>query len=158
MTTPAYFELIQQALREPIVGDDVDGVLESLGSGAYTNDLPEDEGSREAVLDCLQALAEIDADDAAPPWNQGGTLGEAGRHLEAAAAFRRAATVFEVEVVGLDELTDEERNWAESSLYHAAKHYVEGRRPLSAAILATRLTDEELRAEVVELVQAKVPA
>jgi tetratricopeptide (TPR) repeat protein len=153
-STEAYRDLVERALKEPIEGEDVDAVLESLGSGAYTNDLPDDDDSREAVLDCLHALAEIEPDDAAPSWNLGGTLEAAGRHLEAAAAYRRAATVFEVEVVGLDELPDDDRLFAESSLYHAAKQYAAARRPLCAAILATRLTDAEQRAEVVGLVAA----
>lgn len=155
-STEAYRDLVERALREPIDGDDVDAVFESLGSGRYANDLPEGEAGRDAALDCLQALAELEDDDAAHPWNQAGTLSEAGRHLEAAAAYRRAASLFEVEYVGLDELSDDDRDWAESSLYHAAKQYASGGRPLSAAVLAARLKDAELRAEVVELVEGLV--
>lgn len=108
-----------------------------------------------AVLDSLDALIIDSPSDAAYPWMRAGILSAVGRHLEAAKDFLIAAQRFVEESREPNPQTGDEADWAQAALLRAGQSFVLGGEPLAAAVLLTRLTDDD-RAKLVELLTARL--
>jgi hypothetical protein len=107
------------------------------------NDVDSDDERVKILLDSLQALAISDATDPAPLWSRGVILSSIGRHLEAASDFIAAAHRFAERAGTSQAVTDDEDDWSESALAHAARNLVLAGHFLSAARLLERLAPED---------------
>jgi hypothetical protein len=113
-------------------------------------------GSTEALprlVDVSKALAVIETDDPAHPWNLGAVLFRGGRYLDAANEYLVAADRFRQQVEDGGGSTGDEDDWSQSCLYHAARSFLRGGMPLSAAAVSTRLRGDE-RTEVLRELRA----
>lgn len=113
-----------------------------------------DDPRLQLLFDALAALAVLEPDDAAYPWERGGLLSVFGRHLEAADDYLLAARLFERDAATGTGTTGDEGDWAKSALFHAAKNLALGGHPTAAAALLPQLSADD-RAEVEPLVGAK---
>jgi hypothetical protein len=93
----------------------------------------------------------LEPDDPAYPWRAGIILERVSRHHEAALHFLDAARLFLAAQTSEMALTGDEEDWAETSLYHAARNFALAGSRLAAGLLARRLGDTA-RAEVLALV------
>jgi hypothetical protein len=144
MTAQAdYRRLIQKVLESGGVSfTEVDQTMLMLGGGSTAATFPTDASDALAVLDCYQTVRELEPDDGAHPWNQAGRLKELEQHTEAAALYLRAAELFATDArEGTGDLGDE-ADWAEAALWHAVTALLASRRPLTAAVVSRRITDE----------------
>jgi hypothetical protein len=156
---PDHHALVERVLEgeKPTI-DDVDDVILARGSGIGGAPMPSDEAQLEIVLDCFQAIIELEPDEPSHPWNHGAKLKEAERHVEAAALYLRAAELFSIEArTGTGDLGDE-ADWAQAALWHAVNSLLASRRPLTAALVASRIDDREYRREAEQAVRAEVEA
>jgi hypothetical protein len=141
-----YRSFVEHALSADDVSFlEVERVLLDLGGGSY-GQLPDDEGNLLPALDCFQAIRELEPDDGAHPWNQGWSLKETRRHVEAAALYLRAAEL------GLEanqgaETAEEEHEWTQTALWHAVNSLLAAGRPLTATVAARRIDHDEYRDE-----------
>ena len=139
-----YRSFVEHALSaDELSFPEVERVLLDLGGGSY-GQLPEDEGNLLPVLDCFQAIRELEPDDGAHPWNQGGGLKEARRHVEAAALYLRAA---ELGIEAPGDMAEDEEQWTQAALWHAVNSLLAAGRPLTATVVARRIDHEEYRDE-----------
>jgi dihydroorotase len=147
MTAQAdYRGLVQRVLESRGVSfTDVDQTMLALGGGSTAATFPTDASDALAVLDCYQTVRELEPDDGSHPWNQAGRLKELEEHTEAAALYLRAAELFSTDArEGTGDLGDEE-DWAQAALSHAVNALLASERPLTAAVVATRIDDAEYR-------------
>ena len=142
-----YRQLIDRALGDAgVTYRDLETLLMEIGSDPY-GELPADEGSIPAALDCFNAIRELEDDDGAHPANQAKTLDETGRHTEAASLHLKAAELFAANARAGTGTTGDEADWSQSELWHAVNSLLAAERPLTAAIIARRIGDEDLRRE-----------
>jgi len=106
------------------------------------------------LFDVLGALAVLEPDDGAFPWERGGLLGLFGHHLAAAEDYLMAALLFARDAETGTGVAGDEADTARSALYHAAKNLALAGHLTSAAALVPQLFPED-RAEVEALVEAK---
>jgi hypothetical protein len=138
--------------RLPLVQDLLDGkpldleAARHLQVGAARQALDGNEHATDAVLDVLAALSYVEPDEPAHVWNRAALLFEAERSLEAAAEKLVAAARMEA--------SNEAPAEIERARFHACLGYMLGDHPLAAAVVASRLTAEEHRAEAVRLLDA----
>lgn len=115
----------------------------------------EDDPVISAAVDIQNAMALMEPSDGALSWNAGGLAADAGHHLEAAFLYIDAARRIEADIsAGTPDLPDDE-DWAESALYHAAKNFILGGQPVSAAIVRRRMKDDSSCMEIDELLKSR---
>jgi hypothetical protein len=127
------------------------------GPGGHS-DLSAPLGSTEELpllADVSKALAVIETDDPAHPWNLGAVLFRAGRYLDAANEYLVAAGRFRQDAEAGTGSTGDEDDWAQTSLYHAARSFLRAGMPISAAAVSTRMNGAE-RTEVLRELRANV--
>jgi len=107
------------------------------------------------LADVSKALAVIEVDDPAHPWNLGALLFRGGRYLEAANEYLVAADRFQQHARDGSGFTGDEDDWSQSSLYHAARSFLRAGMPISAAAVSTRMRGAE-RTEVLRELRASV--
>jgi hypothetical protein len=153
--TLSYRELVERVLdeREPTI-DEIDDLMIELGGGIGLVPLPAGEANLAGVLDCFHAVREIEPDDGANPWNHAAKLKEVDRNTEAAMLYLRAAELFAADARDGTGVTDDSADWGETALWHAVNSLVIAKRPLTASIVARRITDEEHRREAEDTVRA----
>ena len=138
--------LLQTVEQTVVRGPDGDSdITAPLGS---TDELP-------LLADVGKALGVIETEDPAHPWNLGGVLFRAGRFLDAANEYLVAADRFRRDAEAGTGSTGDEEEWAETSLYHAARSFLRAGMPLSAAAVSTRMRGVD-RTEVLRELRANV--
>jgi len=111
-------------------------------------DIAADDPRVEAIVDALEALAVLEADDASHPWSRANVLFAVGRHAEAATDYLRAAELF-----AADRAAADNDDWAHSARLQAATNFALAGESLAARSLLLRLEPSE-RAEVESLLAA----
>lgn len=143
-------------LRVPIVqtvlaGDAPDlEAMEHVQVWAARQALDGNEAANGAVLDALAALALVQPDEPAHPWNRGALLFELERHGEAAGDKLEAVRRM---VIDSDLGPDLDR-----ARLHATLGLLLAAQPLSAAVVAARLTDPASQAEASRLIEEWIAA
>lgn len=158
------------------IADDLDAEFWRLADELFPNSSPWGSHLPEAIardarlmwmLDLLAALTQLSdfgsAELGSVLWNRGGLLAAAGRPLEAADAYGRAADAFKAQLAAIrsgevDGDPEDEERWAETSLLHACRNYCRGGHVVAAAAVLRRMNSSDLSAEAREAVVAAAAA